>query len=191
MLIRQTTIKHRMSVNPAPSSLLGCFLWPYQIRLLAHQRAYNMHQYLHPNLFYNGCHFWRHTVVSCSFLAGYPVACVTNTEPIVSYCPAAGLPTSSTFQPCYNLQFKRGSIWGTHGKCMKNEPYSSCSRWGREGLFSAVFWLPLPDAIWDVFRSRAWIGYWWYAACQRVLWSWQCGTHLFIRFSKPAISRAT
>lgn len=180
-----------MSVNLAPSSLLGCFLWPYQIRLLAHQRAYNMHKYLHPDLFYNGCHFWRHTVMPCSFLAGYPAAAVTSTEHIMSYSSAAGLPTPSTLQPWHNLQFKPNSICSTHGKCTKNERYSLCSGWGREGLFPADFWLPLPGAFWDIFRSRPLIGYWLRAACHRFLWSWQCGTHPFIRFSKPAKDRAT
>lgn len=191
MLITQITIKHRMSIDLAPCSLLGCFLWLYQIRLLAHQWAYNMHKYLHPNLFYNGCHFWRHTIMPCSFLTGYPAASVTNTEHIVSCSSAAHLPTPPAFQPWHNLQFKPNSICSTHGKCMKNEPYSSCSGSGREGLFLADFWLPLPGAWRDVFRSRPSIGYWSCAARQCFPWSWLGGTHTFSTFSKPAKSRAT
>lgn len=150
-----------------------------------------MHQDLPPNLFYNGCHFWRHTIVSCSFLAGYPAASATSTEHIVSCSSAAGLPTPSTFQPWHNLQLKAGSICSTHGKRTKNEPYSSCSGRGIEGLFPADFWLPPPGPFWDVFRSRPSSRYWSCAVCHHFLWSCQCGTHPFLGFSKPAISRAT
>lgn len=99
--------KRQNDCQLCPQIVSGLFSLPYQSRLLAHQRAHNIHKYLHPNLFYNGCPFWwQYTATPCSFLAGYPAASVTNTEHMMSCSSAAGLPSPSTFQLWHNLQFK-------------------------------------------------------------------------------------